>query len=109
MRLGETTAAKNTRPRRIKMREDLIASLRSIIVKDLFVEIAENDIGLDDGLRTVIGLDSVGFVELRVLCEQKFNVEINDDDYTPENFRSINQLANLIERLQSQKAAVVTK
>lgn len=91
------------------MREDLIASLRSIIVKDLFVEIAENDIGLDDGLRTVIGLDSVGFVELRVLCEQKFNVEINDDDYTPENFRSINQLANLIERLQSQKAAVVTK
>jgi acyl carrier protein len=87
------------------MREDLIASLRKIIVNDLFVEIAENDIGLDDGLRTVVGLDSVGFVELRVLCEQKFNIEINDDDYTPDNFRSINQLVNLIERLQSQKNA----
>jgi len=87
------------------MREDLIASLRKIIVNDLFVEIAENDIGLDDGLRTVVGLDSVGFVELRVLCEQKFNIEISDDDYTPENFRSINQLVNLIERLQSQKNA----
>jgi acyl carrier protein len=87
------------------MREDLIASLRKIIVNDLFVEIAENDIGLDDGLRTVVGLDSVGFVELRVLCEQKFNIEINDDDYTPENFRSINQLVNLIDRLQSQKIA----
>ena len=93
------------------MREDLIASLRKIIVNDLFVEIAENDIGLDDGLRTVVGLDSVGFVELRVLCEQKFNIEINDDDYTPDNFRSINQLVNLIERLQSQKiaSASVTK
>jgi acyl carrier protein len=87
------------------MREDLIASLRKIIVNDLFVEIAEDDIGLDDGLRTVVGLDSVGFVELRVLCEQKFNIEINDDDYTPENFRSINQLVNLIDRLQSQKIA----
>jgi len=87
------------------MHEDLIASLRKIIVNDLFVEIAENDIGLDDGLRTVVGLDSVGFVELRVLCEQKFNIEINDDDYTPENFRSINQLVNLIDRLQSQKIA----
>ena len=87
------------------MHEDLIASLRKIIVNDLFVEIAENDIGLDDGLRTVVGLDSVGFVELRVLCEQKFNIEISDDDYTPENFRSINQLVNLIERLQSQKNA----
>jgi acyl carrier protein len=88
------------------MREDLIAKLRKIIVHDLYVEIAEEDIGLDDGLRTVVGLDSVGFVELRVLCEQRFNVEINDNDYTPENFTSIRRLANLIERLQAQKTAV---
>jgi acyl carrier protein len=78
-----------------------------MIVDDLFVEIAENDIGLDDGLRTVVGLDSVGFVELRVLCERHFNIEIGDDDYTPENFTSIRLLAELIDRLQSQKAAAV--
>jgi acyl carrier protein len=53
-----------------------------------------------------VGLDSVGFVELRVLCEQRFNVEINDNDYTPENFTSIRLLATLIDRLQAQKAAV---
>ena len=87
------------------MREDLIASLRKMIVSDLFVEIAENDIGLDDGLRTVVGLDSVGFVDLRALCEQRFNVEISDDDYTPENFTSIRLLADLIDRLQAKKAA----
>ena len=89
------------------MREDIIASLRKMIVDDLYVEIAENDIGLDDGLRTVVGLDSVGFVELRVLCERKFNVEISDDDYTPENFTSIRLLSELIDRLQTQKAAAV--
>jgi acyl carrier protein len=83
------------------MRDDLIAKLRAMIVNDLFVEIAEEQIGLDDGLRTVIGLDSVGFVELRILCEQRFNVEISDDDYTPENFTSIRLLTNLIERLQA--------
>ena len=87
------------------MREDLIASLRKMIVTDLFIEVAENDIGLDDGLRTVVGLDSVGFVDLRALCEQRFNVEINDDDYTPENFTSIRVLAELIDRLQVKKAA----
>lgn len=87
------------------MREDLIVALRKIIVSDLFVEIEEEQIGLDDGLRTVIGLDSVGFVELRVVCEQKFNVEINDDDYTPENFTSIRLLASLIDRLQANRAA----
>jgi acyl carrier protein len=89
----------------MKMREDLIASLRKMIVTDLFIEVAENDIGLDDGLRTVVGLDSVGFVDLRALCEQRFNVEISDDDYTPENFTSIRVLAELIDRLQAKKAA----
>jgi acyl carrier protein len=88
------------------MREDIIAGLRKMIVNNLFVEIAEDQIGLDDGLRTVVGLDSVGFVELRVLCEQKFNIEINDDDYTPENFTSVRLLANLIDRLQAKRAAV---
>jgi acyl carrier protein len=83
------------------MREDVITALRKMIVNDLFVEIAEDQIGLDDGLRTVVGLDSVGFVELRVLCEQKFNIEISDDDYTPDNFTSIRLLAKLIDQLQS--------
>jgi acyl carrier protein len=87
------------------MQEEIIATLRKMIVNDLFVEIAENDIGLDDGLRTVVGLDSVGFVEMRVLCEQKFNIQISDDDYTPENFTSIRLLTNLIERLQAQRSA----
>jgi acyl carrier protein len=85
------------------MRDDLIASLRRMIVNDLFVEIAEQQIGLDDGLQSVVGLDSVGFVEFRVLCEQRFNVEITDDDYTPENFSSIRRVANLIDRLQAAR------
>jgi acyl carrier protein len=85
------------------MKEEIIAGLRGMIVNDLFVEIAEDQIGLDDGLRTVVGLDSVGFVELRVLCERKFNVEINDEDYTPENFTSVRLLAALIERLQAKR------
>lgn len=90
------------------MREDLVAMLRKLIVNDLFVEIPENQIGLDDGLHTVIGLDSVGFVELRVLCEQKFNVEIGDEDYTPENFASIRLLAGLIDRLQAGRKAALS-
>ncbi|MBS0266745.1 MAG: acyl carrier protein [Planctomycetes bacterium] len=87
------------------MREDVIETLRKTIVNDLYVEIEPEKIGLEDGLRTVVGLDSIGFVELRVLCEQKFNVEIGEDDYTPENFTSIRRLSELIDRLQTQKAA----
>jgi acyl carrier protein len=89
------------------MREDLVAALRKMVVEDLFVEIAEEDIGLDDGLRTVVGLDSVGFVEMRVLCEQRFKVQISDNDYTPENFTSIRLIASLIDRLQTEQASLV--
>ena len=86
------------------MREDLIVALRHMVVQDLFVEIPEEQIGLDDGLQSVVGLDSVGFAELRVLCESRFNVRIDDDDYSPQNFSSIRRLANLIDRLQSARA-----
>ena len=86
--------------------DDLIAALRRMLVNDLYVELPEEEIGIDDGLRTVVGLDSVGFVELRVLCEQRFNVEISDDDYTPENFTSIRRVAGLIQRLRTEREAV---
>ena len=83
--------------------DHLFAALRRMLVNDLYVELPEEEIGIDDGLRSVVGLDSVGFVELRVLCEQRFNIEIDDAVYTPENFTSIRCLARLIERLHAQR------
>lgn len=88
------------------MKQEIVVALRRMIVNDLYVEIEEQAIGLDDGLRTVVGLDSVGFVELRVLCERRFDVQISDEDYTPENFSSIRRLANLIDRLLTERRAV---
>ena len=76
------------------------ALLRRMLVNDLFVELPEEKIGLDDGLQTVVGLDSIGFSELRILCERKFGVQISDDDYTPDNFSSVRRIATLIGRLQ---------
>jgi acyl carrier protein len=85
------------------MRNDLIDGLRRLIVEDLYVEIPPEQIGLDDGLRTVVGLDSIGFAELRVRCEARFGVQIDDEDYTPENFGSIRRLADVIDRLQNAR------
>jgi acyl carrier protein len=93
---------------RTTVRDDLISALRHLIVNDLFVEIPEEEIGLDDGLQSVVGLDSVGFVELRVLCERRFNVEINDDDFTPANFSSLRRLSQFVDRLQSSRKAAGT-
>jgi acyl carrier protein len=82
--------------------EALHAAIRRILVNDLFVELPEDQIGLDDGLQTVVGLDSIGFSELRILCERKFNVQIEDADYVPENFSSVRRVASLVARLQGK-------
>ena len=79
--------------------DTITAQVRRMLVNDLFVEVPEEKIGLDDGLQTVVGLDSIGFSELRILCERKFNVQISDDDYVPDNFSSVRRVANLIVRL----------
>ncbi|WP_436762333.1 acyl carrier protein [Streptosporangium sp. V21-05] len=74
-------------------------TVRSILVTDLFVEVPE--IGLDDGLRGIVGLDSLGFVELRVQCEDRFGVRISEKEFSPENFASIRSISELIRRLQA--------
>jgi acyl carrier protein len=89
------------------MLDNIIATLRRMLVNDLFVEVPEDQIGLDDGLQSVVGLDSIGFSELRILCERKFGVEVSDEDYSPENFSSVRRIATLVERLQAQKARAV--
>ncbi|MFP2928613.1 acyl carrier protein [Pyxidicoccus sp. 3LG] len=83
------------------MREELTESIKKILINNLFVELPPEQIGADDGLQSVIGLDSVGFLELRVICEDEFNVRISDEDFNSDNFRTVNQLASLIAGLKT--------
>jgi acyl carrier protein len=79
---------------------DIERAIGSILVTDLFVEVPEDRITPDDRLRSDLGLDSLGFVELRVQCENTFGITISDDDFTPENFTSIRTVADLVRTLQ---------
>lgn len=85
--------------------DQMYASIRRLLVNDLFVELPEEQIGLDDDLQSKIGLDSIGFSELRILCERKFSVQIDDGDYVPDNFRSVRRVVSLIQRLNGSSAA----
>lgn len=83
------------------MMYNTIDAIRRMLINDLFVEMSEAEIGLDDNLQSVIGLDSIGFAELRILSERKFNVQIPDEEYTPDNFSTVRRLAMLVERLRT--------
>ncbi|MFC4465248.1 acyl carrier protein [Streptomyces xiangluensis] len=88
-------------------RAEIEAGIKSVLVNDLFVEVPHERIGPDDSLRDVIGLDSLGFMELRVQCENKFSVSISEEDFAPENFTNIRSIIDLILRLRASEATAV--
>jgi acyl carrier protein len=83
---------------------DIERAIGSMLVTDLFVEVPEDRMTPDDRLRGDLGLDSLGFVELRVQCENTFGITIPDADFTPENFTSIRTVADLVRTLQAGSA-----
>ncbi len=82
---------------------DINEELKKIIVKDLFLEdITWDEIDDDAPLfGEGLGLDSLDAVELVVIIQKYFNVEIKDMDEGRIAFQSINSLASFIKERQS--------
>ncbi|MGW4384132.1 acyl carrier protein [Kitasatospora sp. NPDC004531] len=78
---------------------DVLQTIKSILESDVLVEVAPEQMALDDSLRDVYGLDSLGFVELRVRCEEAFGITIDQDDFSPEHFGTLGGVVGLVERL----------
>lgn len=73
--------------------------LKEILIEDLFVEFEKDRILPTYSFRQDLGIDSLGFVELREQVEKRFSIAISDDDFTPENFATLTSLTSLINRL----------
>ncbi|MFC0708638.1 acyl carrier protein [Azorhizophilus paspali] len=74
--------------------------LKEILVSEIYVEVPVEKIEPTDSLRDALGVDSMGFVELKDQIEGEYKIKISDDDFTPENFGTINALCNLINKLK---------
>ena len=80
--------------------EELKKQLKEMIVRDLTIqdvkpeEIDDTDPLFEEGL----GLDSLDAVELVVLVQKHFDVQIEDMDEGREAFQSIDTLARFIEQ-----------
>lgn len=57
------------------------------------VSISDNDQLLEQGI-----IDSFGIMTLLSFLEEKFSVQIDGDDLTPENFSSIGTISALVDR-----------
>lgn len=77
---------------------DIEDCIRDILIEDLFVELAKDQILATASLRDEIGLDSLGFVELKTRVEKRFGIVIPDEDFTPETFSTLSSITRMIIR-----------
>ena len=70
--------------------------LKELLVEEL--QIDEADITLDAKLATDLGVNSIELADLIMLCEDKFDIVIKDEDI--HNFITIGDVVNYLEALE---------
>ncbi len=74
------------------MHKEIIEFLYDDSLKDEF-----DNLDYDDSLLELGIIDSVKMLDLINFIENKFNIQVDDDDLFPENFDSINAIVNYIQ------------
>jgi acyl carrier protein len=82
---------------------DVMETIKSILESEVLVEVSPDGMSPSDSLRDVYELDSLGFVELRVQCEERFGITISDDEFSPEHFTTVGGVVTLVERLVAEQ------
>ncbi len=74
------------------MHKEIVEFLYDDSLKDEF-----DNLDYDDSLLELGIIDSVKMLDLINFIENKFNIQVDDDDLFPENFDSINAIVNYIQ------------
>ena len=73
----------------------MFEKLKELLVEEL--QIDANDITLDAELSSDLGINSIELADLVMLCEDKFDIEIEDTDIN--KFVTIGDVVNYLETL----------
>jgi acyl carrier protein len=83
-----------------------MSELKSVILDYVIQEYLEDDsdpLEFDSPLISGGIVDSFSMVSLKRFLENKYDIQIPDDDATPEAFDSVNKIADLVERFEAKK------
>jgi acyl carrier protein len=75
-----------------------VGAIEEFIVEEVAAGRGFDSIGRDDDLLAQEVLDSQATLEMVAFLEERFGIEVGDEDLVPENFRSINSIAAFAER-----------
>jgi len=83
-----------------------MSELKSVILDYVIQEYLEDDsdpLEFDSPLISGGIVDSFSMVSLKRFLENRYDIQIPDDDATPEAFDSVNKIADLVERFEAKK------
>jgi acyl carrier protein len=75
--------------------------IRQLMTENLTYSGAWNQVDEDYPLLAKHVVDSLGMLKLVSLIEEEFDVEIDDDDVVPDNWKTIRHIAALVESKRS--------
>lgn len=75
--------------------------IRQLMVENLTYGGSWSEVDEDYPLLAKHVIDSLGMLKLVSLIEEEFDVEIDDDDVVPDNWKSIRHVAALVESKRS--------
>ncbi len=73
----------------------MFEKLRDLLVEEL--QLNPDDITLDSELANDLGINSIELADLVMLCEEKFDIQIQDDDI--HRFVTIGDVVNYLEEV----------
>jgi acyl carrier protein len=76
--------------------------IRQLMVENLTYSGSWSEVDEDYPLLAKHVIDSLGMLKLVSLIEDEFDVEIDDDDVVPDNWKTIRHVAALVESKRSQ-------
>lgn len=76
------------------------AELESFIVGEITLGVELQSIAPDENLLSLGIIDSLGVTVLVTFVEERFGIEVTDDDLTPANFQSLARIEDFIARKQ---------
>ena len=75
--------------------------IKQLMTENLTYSGSWSDVDEDYPLLAKQVIDSLGMMKLVSLVEQEFDVEIDDDDIVPDNWKTIRHIAELVESKRS--------
>lgn len=72
--------------------------VKDFIIKDILTDAAKSNLGNEDSLLEAGIIDSLGIVKILTFLNDKFDVNVDDQDVIPENFETINAISSYIDK-----------